>query len=71
MAGDKGFKKAEGMHGDETMENEQGQTTTGEKGDHGWAPDSGKASPANKQAGDRAFESRDQSDESTSERTNT
>jgi len=71
VAGDKGFKKAEGVAGDDEMENERGQTTIGEEGDHGWAPDSGKASEPNKQAGDRAFESRDQSKESTSERTNT
>jgi len=71
VAGDKGFKKAEGVHGDDTMENEQGQTSIGDEGDHGWAPDSGKASAPNKQAGDRAFESREQSKESTSERTNT
>jgi hypothetical protein len=71
VAGDKGFKKAEGVAGDDKMENERGRTTIGEEGDHGWAPDSGKASEPNKQAGDRAFESRDQSKESTSERTNT
>jgi len=68
---DKGFQKAEGMNMDETMENERGQTTIGDEGDHGWAPDSGKASQPNKQAGDRAFESQEQSKESTSERTNT
>jgi hypothetical protein len=39
--------------------------------EHGWAPDSGEASDPNRQAGDRAFESRDQSPESTSERTET
>lgn len=71
MAADKGFQKGEGMNSDETMENERGQTTIGEEGDHGWAPDSGKASEPNKQAGDRAFESREQSKESTSERSNT
>lgn len=71
MAGDKGFKKDEGMESDETMENERGQTTIGDEGDHGWAPDSGKTSEPNRQAGDRAFESREQSKESTSERTNT
>ena len=53
MTGDKGFKKAEGMQGGE-MENERGKTSVGEGGDHGWAPDSGKTSEANKQAGDKA-----------------
>ncbi len=71
MAGDKGFQKSEGMNSDQGMENERGQTTIGEEGDHGWAPDSGKASPPDKQAGDRAFESREQSKESPSERSNT
>jgi hypothetical protein len=71
MAADKGFQKSEGMNSDQEMENERGQTTIGEEGDHGWAPDSGKTSEANKQAGDRAFESREQSKESTSERSNT
>ena len=56
MAGDKGFKAAEGMKGDDEMENERGQTTIGEEGDHGWAPDSGKTSAPNKQAGDKAFD---------------
>jgi hypothetical protein len=56
MTGDKGFKAAEGMKGDEKMENDRGQTTVGEEGDHGWAPDSGKASEPNKQAGDKAFD---------------
>ena len=68
MAGDKGFKQAEGVKGDENMENQRGKTGPD---DHGWAPDSGEASEPNKQAGDRAFESRDQSDESTSRRSNT
>jgi hypothetical protein len=53
MAGDKGFKKAEGMQGGE-MENERGQTTTGDEGDHGWAPDSGQTSEPNKRAGNKA-----------------
>jgi hypothetical protein len=53
MAGDKGFKAAEGMKGDETMENERGQTG---EGDHGWAPHSGKTSEPNKRAGDKAFD---------------
>src|SRR5882724_8146465 len=52
MAGDKGFKAEEGMQGDGEMKNERGQTG---EGDHGWAPDSGKASEAMKQAGDKAF----------------
>jgi hypothetical protein len=56
MTGDKAFKKAEGMESDEKMENERGQTTIGEEGDHGWAPDSGKTSAPNKQAGDKAFD---------------
>ena len=53
MAGDKGFKKAEGMQGGE-MDNDRGQTTIGDEGDHGWAPDSGKTSEPNKQAGNKA-----------------
>ena len=67
---DKGFQKAEGMNMDQEMENERGQVTIGDEGDHGWAPDSGKTSQPNKQAGDRAFETGDKSKESTSERTN-
>jgi hypothetical protein len=51
MAGDKGFKAAEGMKGDDNMENERGQTG---EGDHGWAPDSGRTSEPNKQAGNKA-----------------
>lgn len=58
MAGDKGFKKAEGVQGGE-MENDRGQTTIGDEGDHGWAPDSGKASDANKQAGNKAHHPED------------
>jgi hypothetical protein len=53
MAGDKGFKAAEGMEGDQEMKNERGQTG---EGDHGWAPDSGKTSAPNKEAGDKAFD---------------
>ena len=41
MAGDKGFKKSEGMNQDDEMDNERGQTEIGDKGDHGWAPDAG------------------------------
>jgi hypothetical protein len=59
VGADKGFKKAEGAQGDENMENERGQTGPD---DHGWAPDSGEASEPNRQAGDRAFESRDQAE---------
>jgi hypothetical protein len=55
MAGDKGFKKSEGMQGGE-MENDRGETTIGDEGEHGWAPDSGKASDPNKEAGDKAFD---------------
>ncbi len=36
--------------------------------EHGWAPDSGQASDPNREAGDKAFESQDQSPQSTSER---
>jgi hypothetical protein len=53
MTGDKGFEKAEGMQGGE-MENERGKTETGEEGDHGWAPDSGKTSEPNERAGNKA-----------------
>jgi hypothetical protein len=52
MAGDKAFKAAEGVTGDDNMENERGQTG---EGDHGWAPDSGKASEPIKRAGDKSF----------------
>jgi len=41
MAGDKGFKRSEGMNQGDEMENERGKTKTGDEGDHGWAPDSG------------------------------
>jgi hypothetical protein len=56
MAGDQGFKKAEGMNMDDNMENERGQTTIGDEGDHGWAPDGGKASDRMKAAGDKSFD---------------
>ncbi len=75
MAADKGFEKAEGNTmggagpaGEGPVEHEGAKI---DEKHHGWAPDSGQASEANKQAGDRAFESREQSKESTSERTNT
>jgi len=75
MGGDKGFQQAEGNTmggagpaGEGAVEHEGGKV---DEEHHGWAPDSGQASPANKQAGDRAFESGEQSRESTSERTNT
>lgn len=41
MAGDKGFKRSEGMNQGDDMENERGQTEIGDQGDHGWAPDAG------------------------------
>lgn len=41
MAGDKGFKRSEGMNQGDNMENERGQTEIGDEGDHGWAPDAG------------------------------
>ena len=52
MAGDKGFKKAEGVNQGETMENPEGQTGPE---DHGWAPDSGPTSEPNKRAGEKSF----------------
>ena len=60
MAGDKGFKKSEGMNQDDEMENERGQTRIGDEGDHGWAPDVGTGpkhgKPDNERTGETATE---------------
>jgi len=70
---DKGFEKTEGTAGGAGPAGEGKVEHEGAKIDeshHGWAPDSGQTSEANKQAGDRAFETGEQSDKSTSERSN-
>ena len=71
---DNGFEKTEGTAGGAGPAGEGAVQHEGAKVDkdhHGWAPDSGETTEPNRQAGDKAFESRDQSDESTSERSNT
>jgi hypothetical protein len=56
MAGDKGFKKSEGMTQDDEMENERGKTEIGDEGDHGWAPDSGTGHSSGKPDAERTGE---------------
>jgi hypothetical protein len=47
MAGDKGFKAAEGVKGDDNMENERGKE---------WAPTAGPPSEDIKEAGEKSFD---------------
>jgi hypothetical protein len=56
MAGDKGFKRSEGMNQDDQMDNERGKTKTGDEGDHGWAPDSGTGHSSGKPDNERTGE---------------
>jgi hypothetical protein len=56
MAGDKGFKKSEGMTSDDEMKNERGKTEIGDEGDHGWAPDSGSGHSSGKPDAERTGE---------------
>jgi hypothetical protein len=56
MAGDKGFKKSEGMNQEDEMDNERGKTEIGDQGDHGWAPDSGTGHSSGKPDAERTGE---------------
>jgi len=56
MAGDKGFKRSEGMNQGDEMENERGKTEIGDQGDHGWAPDSGTGHSSGKPDAERTGE---------------
>ena len=56
MAGDKGFKRSEGMNQGDEMENDRGQVEIGDQGDHGWAPDAGPGHKSGKPDAERTGE---------------
>jgi hypothetical protein len=56
MAGDKGFKRSEGMNQGDEMENDRGQVEIGDQGDHGWAPDAGPGHKSGKPDSERTGE---------------